>query len=108
MTPEELQKIIDAVTSTQKAVVNGKIDRLSEAFHKHIGDDAENAQILNTHIALDTRWKADMAEQRERFAPTMQVIQESIGWVRVTMYFLGFCASLATVATLVVELCRRK
>jgi aspartate ammonia-lyase len=105
------QSLIDAVQSTVKVTVNGKIDKLtdtvrilSEGFIKHTQEDAKQADIVKTHLEDDATWKEKDAEYKSNIAPLINAGENIFGWWKVTAIIFAIIAGTATFTGVVIGL----
>lgn len=85
MTEEHLKEIQDAVGVAIKTHVNGKIDRINDKFDAYIKSDME--------------WK-------EKAQPVLDMGNNVQGFGKVSLYILGFVASVAGAIAVIVNLLR--
>ena len=94
MTPKQLKAIQDTIGKSIDKTVNGKISILTEEFREH-------KIIVNQYIKEDNEWKT-------KAEPVIQMGENVAGFGKVSLYIVGFVASVAGAILVLLKLFRKE
>lgn len=93
MNSDQIQEIKKTIVDTIEKSVNGKIIKLTKDFEKH-------QEIVNQYIIDDNEWKA-------KAEPVITMGKNVQGFGKVSLYIVGFVASVAGAIMLLLNLFRK-
>ena len=94
MDKEQIKLIEKTIENSIEKTVNGKIRILTEEFREH-------KTVVNQYIKDDTEWKG-------KAEPVIQMGENVQGFGKVSLYILGFIASVAGAIAVIINLLRDK
>jgi hypothetical protein len=97
MTEEQITQIKTVLKDTIQEKVNGKVDKIHLILEKQ--NEATHAfhDKVEQHIEADKLWKADVT-------PQIQLVKDTQGFGKVSLYFLGFVSALGGCILLIYNL----
>lgn len=90
MTEDQLQEISNTVQKVMEKNFNGKLTTLTQEFRDH-------KTIVNQYIVDDNKWK-------EKAQPVILMGENVAGFGKVSLYIVGFVASVGGAIVLLINL----
>lgn len=94
MDNEQIKLIKETIENSIEKTVNGKIRILTEEFREH-------KTTVNQYIIDDTDWK-------QKAQPVIQMGENVQGFGRVSLYVVGFIASVTGAVIMIINIFRDK
>ena len=121
MSEEKIQQYIkDTVTHAKDSLLNENSNLVDMIVHKMEGhiekaiDKHVNGKIkaldtkLDNYIIADMQWKKEDEQWKEDVKPQIQLVKDTQGFGKVSLYFLGFVSALGGCIILIYNLLKLK